>query len=79
MGEMSLDTGRKKCHGGDSQTLEEVTQRGCGICVLGGTRNSARWDHWQPSLADCCEREVGAGISGVPCLPESLHDPILSL
>lgn len=76
---MSLDTGRKKCHGGDSQTLEEVTQRGCGICVLGGTRNSARWDHWQPSLADCCEREVGAGISGVPCLPESLYDPILSL
>lgn len=42
---------KKSFHSGDGQTPEEVTQRGCGISVLGETQNSSRWDHLQPSLA----------------------------
>lgn len=40
----------EKClHSQDSQT-PEVTQRGCGISVLGGTWDSDKWDHQQSSL-----------------------------
>lgn len=59
-------------------TLEEGAQRGCGVPVFGEAQHLATLSHRQPSLVvSAATRRLEWMISVAPCLPKSLHDPIL--